>query len=236
MQRLQILAGPSAYARIREGGLSPGDVRTVLGASGAAKWLTIYGLDRSIFADWLAGAGGETTVDLFGTSIGAFKLAAAAQDAPGAALERLAKAYIAQSYPGPITPEVISGETADILQALLPDGAIAEILDHPRIRFHCSAVRCRGGLASRKAGPQKRTMARAFLLSMRGRGALRGLLERAIFSDPRSVREPHGADGHQTDRVDLFDVVPRQLFLIGWLRRQVGGRFSLCSRNLRATL
>jgi len=50
---LEIRAGKSAFKHITENGLQPNDISYVFGASGAAKWLAIYGLDRAIFGQWL---------------------------------------------------------------------------------------------------------------------------------------------------------------------------------------
>ena len=48
---LTLAAGPVALKHIREHGLRPDDVGTIFGASGAAKWLAIAGLDKAIFGD-----------------------------------------------------------------------------------------------------------------------------------------------------------------------------------------
>ena len=46
MADLIIAAGPKALAHIRKHGLSPDDISAIFGASGAAKWLAIAGLDH----------------------------------------------------------------------------------------------------------------------------------------------------------------------------------------------
>ena len=53
MSQLVIQAGPDAYAKIQRDGLQAEDIAAVFGASGAAKWLGIYGLDSAIFSRWL---------------------------------------------------------------------------------------------------------------------------------------------------------------------------------------
>ncbi|MDX9963341.1 hypothetical protein [Desulfobacter postgatei] len=50
LNNLTILAGATAYRHIKENGLSPNHIDAMLGASGAAKWLCIYGLDSVIFS------------------------------------------------------------------------------------------------------------------------------------------------------------------------------------------
>jgi hypothetical protein len=201
MKKLSLLAGPSAYARIMDHGLQPADVDTIIGASGAAKWLTICGLDRAVFGKWLHGA--THAIDLYGTSIGAFKLAAAAQVDSDAAIMRLAEAYIDQHYPGPISPQVISLETTRIINILLPSHASEEILASPNYRFHCGAVRCHGGLTSRNGRKQKLAMVAGFVESVFGKRAFRNRVERIVFGDPRSEKTVQGHDGYKTCRVAL---------------------------------
>ena len=91
MTLLSIKAGEKAFALIQERGLQAQDVGAVFAASGAAKWLTISALDSVIFAEWLPAA--PQPIHLFGTSIGAWKLAAAAQNNPRQALGDFANAY-----------------------------------------------------------------------------------------------------------------------------------------------
>ena len=117
-RNLLLLAGKSAYKHIREKGLSPPDIAAVMGASGAAKWLVLCGLDSAIFSHWFKGR--RDPLHLFGTSIGAWKFAAAAQDDPIQAFDRLKEAYIHQIYRGPVTAAQVSQESLRILDLLLP--------------------------------------------------------------------------------------------------------------------
>ena len=103
---LTLAAGPTALRHVREHGLSSNDVSTIFGASGAAKWLAISGLDKAIFGDWMADRTATAPVDLYGTSVGAFKLAAAARRDPGRMLATLAQAYICLLYTSDAADEV----------------------------------------------------------------------------------------------------------------------------------
>lgn len=179
MTALKILAGQKAYRHIQANGLSPEHVTAIFGASGAAKWLAIYGLDKAIFSQWLTAS--EHQIDLFGTSVGAFKLAAAAQRDSATALSQLANAYIDQHYEGKITAEQVNIETRRILDSFLTKQAISEILSSSRFNYHCASVRCLGLLASDTIAKQKLAMVKAFFLSLIGRQYLRNTLERAIF-------------------------------------------------------
>ena len=144
---LVVLAGKTAYAHIQKNGLSPDDIRLVLGASGAAKWLVIHGLDTAIFSEWFKNR--KDPLLVLGTSIGAWKFAAAAQKNPGLALDALKHAYIHQYYQGRVSPVEVTRESVRIMQAFLDQTRVDEILGHPFICIAFGAVRCRYMLASR---------------------------------------------------------------------------------------
>ena len=160
-------AGKTALAHIRENGLSPSDVRAVLGASGAAKWLVLYGLDRMIFSRWLK----EASQDIFllGTSIGAWKLAAAAQARPEQAFDALKDAYISQTYKGRVTPKQVTTESLKILDLLLTPEKIREILSNSRFRLGFSAVRCRGIMVLENKAALVAGMGAAFAMNLLSR-------------------------------------------------------------------
>ena len=211
MSELKILAGKKALQHIRANGLSPQDVTAVFGASGAAKWLTIYGLDKAIFSQWLVKA--EHKIDLFGTSVGAFKLAAAAQPDAATALTRLADAYINQQYNGEINPDKVNRETRRILDAFLSQQSVADILASKRFNYCCGSVRCLGGLTSDNETRQKLAMVVAFMQSLLGRRYLRGSLERAVFYSGTNANEARhtgeagrfGGDGFKTHAIALSE-------------------------------
>ena len=159
MSILSIQAGPAAYAKIQRDGLRAEDITAVFGASGAAKWLSIYGLDSVIFNQWLAPA--KQKIFLYGASVGAFKLAAAAQSDPAAAFKRLADSYIEQDYSGDFSRAAIARENRRIIDGLLPDKAITEVLDSNKYIFGCGAVQCVGLLGSESLMRQRLGMVRA---------------------------------------------------------------------------
>jgi len=201
MTSLKILAGPKALQHIQRNGLSPRDIAAVFGASGAAKWLAIVGLDSTIFSQWLPTS--NQPIDLFGTSVGAFKLAAAAQRNPAAAMTVLADAYIAQHYEGKVSAAQIAVATDRIFDAFLSDRNIEEILDNPRYNFHCSSVRCKGLLASDNKQQQIAAMVKALLLSLLGRNAHRSIFDRVVFKAGSPVNVFSGVDSYTTAQVIL---------------------------------
>lgn len=204
MSWLTIQAGPKAFRQIRQQGLKPADVRAVFGASGAAKWLAIYGLDRAIFSEWLQQPG-QPEVLLYGTSVGAFKLAAACHQDAAAGLDALKERYIHQSYPNGGGREEIQRELNNITQAIIADQHVEQILSHPAFRFSCSTVRCHGRLASEDPSKQLKASAALAFKNLLGRQMLQGSLERCVFSDPRSQFPFVSGDGFQTHQVPLSE-------------------------------
>jgi len=180
---LFILAGSAAHRHIKENGLSPGDISAMLGASGAAKWLSIYGLDSMIFSRWFSDR--TRPLYLFGTSIGAWKFAAAAQANCQEAFDRLKHAYTHQYYKGRISTVQISRETRRIMDEFLTNPAIDEILDHPWIRIGFSAVRCKGLMGSKHRLVQAIGVGQAFSLNAVSRKLQQLCFERVFFHHPQ---------------------------------------------------
>lgn len=190
MKYLQVLAGPSAYQHIRQHGLDVEDISAVFGASGAAKWLGIYGLDRAILSDWLTSR--SRPLPLFGTSVGAWKLAAGAQADSAAGLQALATAYIEQSYAKNATQLDVVVETQKIIDQFLGPGKIDQILNHPIYRYSCGAVRCKGLLAYDNKPALAGGMLAAMLYSslpFKSTANLSALFDRAVFSDSRLTQK-----------------------------------------------
>ena len=179
---LCILAGAAAYRHIKDNGLSPDDIDAVLGASGAAKWLSIYGLDTMIFSQWFSGR--TRPLHLLGTSIGAWKFAAAAQIHCREAFKRLKDAYTQQRYKGNVSAAQIARETRRIMDEFLPPRAIDEILTHPWIRIGFSAARCKGLIGSRNSLVQAIGVGQAFALNALSRKLQRLCFERVLFHHP----------------------------------------------------
>ncbi|WP_287125758.1 patatin-like phospholipase family protein [Desulfobacter sp.] len=180
---LTILAGATAYRHIKENGLSPNDIDAMLGASGAAKWLCIYGLDSVIFSQWFSGR--TRPLHLFGTSIGAWKFAAAAQTNCREAFDRLKHAYTHQHYKGRVSAAQIAGQTRRIMDGFLTNQAIDEILNHPWIRIGFSAARCKGLMGSKQSPVQAIGLGQAFALNAISRKLQRFCFERILFHHPQ---------------------------------------------------
>ncbi len=201
MSLLTISSGPDAYAKIQRDGLCADDINAVFGASGAAKWMAIYGLDKAIFSQWFSGRQQELL--LFGTSVGAFKLAAACHTNPVDGLDRLAQGYIHQSYPDGSTTDDTEREFLKLKRQVISPDKINEILLHPSFRFSCGAVRCLGDLASHDVAVQKKACIKAAFKNLRGRHGLQKELERIIFYDVRAQFPFFSGDNYRTEAIKL---------------------------------
>ncbi len=201
MALLEIRAGTLAYAKIKESGLSAADIGAVFGASGAAKWLAISGLDAAIFGDWLSTA--NQTIALYGTSVGAWKLAAAAQDNPRQALHQFAQAYCHQRYGKTISHDDIQSESNKIISTILSQEKIQQVLNNRRYHFHCGAILSKGWLASESKPRLVAAMLKAGLANSVSRQHLRHQMQRVIFSDPRTKLSIDASDMFATQTVLL---------------------------------
>lgn len=183
---LSILAGPTALAELRDGGLSPERVRVFVGASGGPKWLVLHGLDRVVFP-WLAPTAATSApksarepVHVIGSSIGSWRAACLASPDPVSALDRLCDAYIEQRYVGKPSAAVVSATGVQILDAMLGKSGVAPIVAHPLLRLHVVTARMRH-LAAREGMAQQLGLGLAILLNAVDRRALSGALERVVF-------------------------------------------------------
>ena len=185
MNALSFHAGPRALAHIRKHGLQAHDIAVVPAAAGGPKGLIFQALDQWIFGSWLPSAPRERT--LIGSSIGAWRMAAACQADPVSAFRRLGDLYCDQRY----TARPSQQEIDDVCQNLLREfvgGREDEILNHPHYRLNLLTVRGLRGLAS-PAHPraEMRGFAAASLLNLASRDRLAHMLERVVVSDSRDA-------------------------------------------------
>jgi hypothetical protein len=195
MKALSILAGPRALAQLREHGLRAQDVAVVPAAAGGPKGLVLQALDQHTFGSWLPSAPRERT--LIGSSIGAWRMAAASQRDPAAAFARLGELYIGQTYAAKPTREDIDIVCRELL-ANFVGGHEQDIIGNEHFRLHLLANRGRRALAA--PGHRRAEMAgfaAAALLNIGARGQLSHMLERVVIGDVRDplpwLREPFDA-------------------------------------------
>ena len=168
-------AGPRARALIAQSGLQPADIGALPAAAGGPKGLALIPLDKYLFGEWLVGPT-RTGVPrlLVGSSVGSWRMAAAAQcDAP-AALERLRAGYFGQRYPHKPSGHYVSAECGKTVQAALGDAPQW----HPERRLVVITARSRGLLRERGSAPPVGPPGRA---KSGNRAKHGGYFERGVF-------------------------------------------------------
>ncbi|MDB5961487.1 MAG: lysophospholipase [Massilia sp.] len=196
MSSLTFHAGPLALARIRANGLQAADIGIIPGAAGGAKGLIFQALDQFVFGSWLPGSPRART--LIGSSIGAWRMAAACQRDPVAAFARLGQLYSNQRYTAKPSQSEIDAVCRDLLANFI-GGHEHDILNNRDYRLHLITNRGIGALAGpvgRRA--EMRGFAAAALRNLTGRRALARMVERVVLGDAR------GGAGWLHQRFDDF--------------------------------
>jgi hypothetical protein len=200
---LTVRAGRRALQRIQSAGLAAADVEIIPGAAGGPKALGIAGLDRALFGEWLPAAPGVR--HLIGSSIGAWRFAAACRADGMKALDDFARAYTEQRYPRRPTRRFVSQSARDMLAGLFT-GREEEILAHPHYRLHVLAVRGRWPLTRDGSFSTPVGFAMAALANAIGRRHLARFLDRTVFHDARDpprFLDDGGFDAFRTHAVTL---------------------------------
>lgn len=202
MQALSLRAGPLALRTLRERGIQP-ELFTHMGAAaGGPKWLILNRLDRALFGEWFRPRRQPLTA--VGSSIGAWRLACAAQRDPVAAIERFEAAYLEQRYgPKPGLDEVGTAARG-ILKLMLGEAGAGEILSHPWLHVNIIAARGRVGVGGRGL-VQKAGLLGAMLGNLAHRRALGVFFERLILHSPGAPPVSLRADGFRTHAVPLTE-------------------------------
>jgi hypothetical protein len=185
MSALTFHAGPLALAQIRAQGLRAQDIAVVPAAAGGPKGLIFRALDQWLFGDWFPRAPRERI--LIGSSIGAWRMAAACQRDPIKAFGRLGELYSGQRY---TSTKPSQAQIHEVVQGLLAEfvrGHEDDIVNHPHYRLHLLTVRGKRALA---APGHKRAEMRGFaavaLHNLASRDRLAHLLDRVVIGDRRA--------------------------------------------------
>ena len=174
-------AGPKALAIVRERGLRPEDVDVFPGASGGAKWLSIAGLDRYLFGEFLQ-APRDRPMHLIGSSIGSWRMACLAQRDPLAALARGHNGYIfGQRYSRKPSPREVTTIMTGILDDVLGDSGVDEVLSHPWARIHVITALGFGLASSAQRLTLTASMVLAAVANVVSRRSLRFQMKRCVF-------------------------------------------------------
>lgn len=197
---LVVRAGPAALAHIRRHGLRRDDIRIIAGAAGGPKWLVLSWLDRYLFGEWL----GTQPVNLVGSSIGAWRFAAACHPTdPAGAIARLEEAYLGQRYSEKVDRAEISAVIGAILDHYFDDDVAAGVAGHSTRRLTAITVRARGPAASERRGVQMLGSGLAAFANTISRRGLGCFFERVLFQHPRARSLRLASEGIPTRRVPL---------------------------------
>jgi hypothetical protein len=200
---LTLRAGPDALRIIRERGLRAQDVDVVPGASGGAKWLVLAGLDRFLFGEFFSGERARP-LHLIGSSIGAWRMAAAAQRDPVAALDRAHHAYVHdQHYSPKPTPREVTEVGLQLLDILLGATGVEEILANREKHVHVITAEGRGLAASDRRILLAASMAVAAAGNLLSRRTLSLQLRRFIFHTAGDTTPFADLDDFDTTHVPL---------------------------------
>jgi hypothetical protein len=185
MSALTFHAGPLALAQIRAHGLRASSIGVVPAAAGGPKGLIFRALDGWLFGEWFPGAPRERT--LIGSSIGAWRMAAACQRDPAKAFMRLGELYSGQRY---TSKKPTQQEIDEVVQGLLAEfvrGHEDDIVNHPHHRLHLLSVRGKRSLASPDSRhAEMRGFAVAALHNVASRDRLAQLMDRVVIGDRRA--------------------------------------------------
>jgi len=203
MKNINLWAGKNAYAKIKDSGLTPDDVKVVAGAAGGPKWLILANLDRTLFGHWFADR--KDPLFLIGSSIGSWRFAAASQKDPLAAIDRLQNAYINQTYDSKPSPADVSWESEKILNHMLDGNGESAVLSHPCFRLNIMSVHSKG-----LTGHDKKTsLIPGLMLAAIGNTVSRRFLkiffERVLFHDSRDLPPFYNMNEFPIHRVGLTE-------------------------------
>jgi hypothetical protein len=118
-------------------------------------------------------------------------------------LDKLAEAYINQTYIKKPSAFEVTEESIRILDAFLDNEAVSEVLLHPYLRLNLLAVHCRGPAASDFMPILGPSVAAAALLNVMDRRFLKLFFRRALFYNPVNPPPFMEMNQFQTLRVPL---------------------------------
>ena len=199
MQALRLVAGKTARRRIEEHGLTPSLVRMVVGASGGPKWLVLRGLDDFIFGRWLSSA--TQTVDMVGSSIGAWRMTIASHPQPARMFDTFQEAYFAFRKDDGATPRAVSLASYKILEEVLNSTERSAILGNRTRNLNIVAVRCEGPTASDTPFVEGAGLLAAASANAISRAALGRFFRRAVFYSGDEVAQ--SASWQDFGRIDV---------------------------------
>lgn len=164
----------------------------VLAASGGPKWLVLSALDRLLvqtFKDHPTPGARH----LLGSSSGAWRFSAYCMENPEEALRRLEHAYIDANWDHSQTMAERAASGRGILEAYVGDGAAAAFAQDA-FRLHVVTAHTKHLLSKDHPMPQIAGLLIAAVLTAWRRSSMGWIVERALFSDPRTPLPSELAD------------------------------------------
>lgn len=182
---ISVYAGERARRIILDRGLREDDISGIIGASGGPKFLVLAGLDKFIFSNWFKKR--KKSLDILGSSIGAWRGAAFACKDPVAKHELFVNAYLTQQYNARPTAADVTAESIRIMDIYLQDNDIDYILGKSKVCLNIISARCTGLSASNNNMLLMAALAPAVIANMVSRRALLKIFRRTMFYDSRSL-------------------------------------------------
>lgn len=184
MSSLQIYAGSHALKRIQNEGFHANLFDGFLGASGGPKWFVLAGLDKVIFPEFLDAR--TSSIDIMGSSAGAFRSACLAQNNTAAAIDRLANNYAQTVYSPKPSAKEITDKGYDLLYRMLGEYGVSEALNSPKKNVHFFVQHCHGLVSSENKMAQMLGLSLAASKNIINRKFIGKQFSRAVFSTKAS--------------------------------------------------
>lgn len=200
---LTIRLGNQARNIIEDQGLHPDQVAVMPAASGGAKWIILNQLDRYLFP-WALNRRSDNPLHTIATSIGAWRMAALANNDPIAALDRFKDGYFSFTYDeSNSTPTQITLESYPVLKHLAGGQYGKDILSNPKVRSHILTNRAKGIFAVDNKAVLMPALATIAGLNFLSRKAIGIGFQRVFFNDPRTPAPFAKATQYDPQWVDL---------------------------------
>ncbi|EAT12760.1 patatin-like phospholipase family protein [Bermanella marisrubri] len=180
---LELLAGESAFAEIKENGLSADRIRLMVGASGGPKWLMLSRLDQYFTEHFFSP---NHSMSLIGSSIGAWRMALYAQKDPLARFKDFEEIYLNQRYKT-LSPKEITGFIERVRDALFSGQYARDIVENASRQLHVVAVRNRKLLNGRSNWMQAISLLSAAAGNLVSNKIVEALYPRVVISHKGSI-------------------------------------------------
>ena len=198
---LDIYAGGSALEKIQEQGFKQELFTSFYGASGGPKWFTLFGLDKLLFGEYFKGR--TKTLNLLGSSAGAFRAACFAQSDPVAAITRMAESYSKTVYSEKAKADEITAKAKEIIDYTMAPYGVDEILANDVIKTHFLVNKVSGLAGCENKLCQSLGLIKSIVLNRFDRKLLASQYQRYVFKSPSSHLAIKDYCGFTTKYIDL---------------------------------